>query len=181
MSDVCSWRRVRLLDNFIRPMIHNPARLFGSYILPGMSILDIGCGGGFAAIGMAKLVGKTGRVVAVDMQPEMISFVERRSQKAGLTDIIETHLCEPGDLRMDGSFDFANAFYMVHEVPDARALLNQVHACLKKKGRFFIAEPSFHVSRSRFKSLLAIATENGFIVEQIPGVRFSQAAILQAV
>lgn len=180
MSDICSWRHVHLLDNFIRPMIHNPARLFGPYIQPGMSILDIGCGGGFAAIGMAGLVGGSGRVVAVDMQTEMLSFVEQRSRKAGLAGIVETHLCESGDLRIEGRFDFANAFYMVHEVPDTRALLSQVRACLKKNGRFFIAEPKFHVSNRHFSSMLDIATKDGFVVEQKPKVRFSQAVVLQA-
>ena len=73
MSRVCSHRHVRMLDNFVRPFIHNPVKLFDAYLKPGMSALDIGCGGGFAAIGMARLVGDEGRVVAADVQLEMLS------------------------------------------------------------------------------------------------------------
>jgi len=180
MSQVCSHRHVRMLDNFVRPLIHNPVKLFGAYLQPGMSALDIGCGGGFAAIGMARLVGDEGHVVAADVQLEMLSFVQKRSRKAGLERVIKTHLCDPDDLNLAGGFDFVNAFYMVHETPDSASLLDQVRARLKQNGNFFIAEPRFHVSRQRFEQLIKRARRSGFVVEKTPKVRFSLAAILRA-
>ena len=41
---VCPWQIVRLFDNFLRPLVHNPRKLFGPYVRKGMTVLDIGCG-----------------------------------------------------------------------------------------------------------------------------------------
>ena len=53
---VCPWQIAPLMDNAIRPLIHNPRRLFSPYIRPGMTVLDVGCGAGFASLGLAGLV-----------------------------------------------------------------------------------------------------------------------------
>ena len=71
------------VDNFVRPLLHNPAKLFGPYVKPGMQALDIGCGGGFASLGLARLVGPGGKVFASDLQQEMLDFVNASAEKAG--------------------------------------------------------------------------------------------------
>jgi SAM-dependent methyltransferase len=71
-------------DNFLRRLGHNPDKLFGPFVKPGMRVMDVGCGAGFAVLGMAKLVGQAGKGVAVDVRPEMLAKVEKRIQKAEL-------------------------------------------------------------------------------------------------
>jgi ubiquinone/menaquinone biosynthesis C-methylase UbiE len=59
-----------------------------------MTVMDLGCGAGFASLGLAKLVGDGGLVISVDVQPEMLEMVRSRAAKVGLSNTIRTHLCE---------------------------------------------------------------------------------------
>jgi len=56
-------------------------------INPGDSVADIGAGTGFFSLPMAKLVGATGTVYAVDIQPEMLAIIADRSAAMGVTNI----------------------------------------------------------------------------------------------
>ncbi len=78
-------------DNPLRKLIHNPKKMFKEYMREGMSVIDIGCGFGCFSIGLAKMVGKKGKVYSVDMQKGMLDRLMKRAQKAGVADIIETH------------------------------------------------------------------------------------------
>jgi hypothetical protein len=49
---------------------------------PGMSVCDLGCGNGFYTLLMAQKVGPTGKVYAVDIQPEMLQLLSRRAVEA---------------------------------------------------------------------------------------------------
>ena len=51
---------------------------------PGMVVCDLGCGNGFYSLEMAKLVAPTGKVLAVDIQPEMLHLLELRSKEGGV-------------------------------------------------------------------------------------------------
>jgi ubiquinone/menaquinone biosynthesis C-methylase UbiE len=176
---VCSYKHVRTFDNFLRPLIHRPKVVFAPHVKPGMRVMDAGCGAGFASVAMAKLVGDGGEVVAVDLQPEMLDMVRRRAEKAGLADIIKLHRCEADSLNVEGEFDFANAFWMVHETPNPKHFLEQVYAVLKPGGRLFIAEPKMHVSKRDYEELIAEAEEIGYRIYDKPGVLFSYAVVLE--
>jgi 2-polyprenyl-3-methyl-5-hydroxy-6-metoxy-1,4-benzoquinol methylase len=54
---------------------------------PGMSALDAGCGPGRLTIPMAKKVGPTGRIVALDFHAGMLGRVKLKAERAGLTNI----------------------------------------------------------------------------------------------
>jgi ubiquinone/menaquinone biosynthesis C-methylase UbiE len=178
MSHICSHQHVWTFDNFLRPLFHNPDKIFGSHVQPGMRVMDVGCGAGFAALELAKRVGDTGRVVAVDVQLEMLAKVEKRARKLGLADRIQTHLCQKDSLQVEGVFDMVNAFYMVHEAPDTERFLRQIRDCLAPDGIFLVIEPRFHVSKKRFEVMLEIARQVGFATADYPKIRFSQAVVL---
>ena len=114
MVHICPHQIVWTFDNFLRPLVHNPDKLFGPFVKPGMRVMDVGCGAGFAVLGLAKLVGKAGKVIAVDVQPEMLATVEKRMQKAGLKHRVENHLSGFNELQVSGRFYFVTAFSMVH-------------------------------------------------------------------
>ncbi len=48
-----------------------------------MTVLDIGCGGGFASLGLAQLVGEKGVVILADVQPQMLDIVQERATRVG--------------------------------------------------------------------------------------------------
>lgn len=175
---VCPWQLTPLIDNFLRPLIHNPRKIFAPYVSRGMTVLDMGCGAGFASLGLAELVGEEGLVIAADIQPEMLSFVEERAIKAGLYDRIRIHLCKANRIGIREELDFAVAFFMVHEVPNAWALLEEIFKLLKTGGRFFLTEPKVHVKSSEFKQLVQAAQSVGFKVAEKPGVRLGQTVLL---
>ena len=177
MEDVCSYRHVWAIDNFLRRWIHNPAKIYSPWLKPGMTVIDIGCGGGFTAIGMARIVGDRGHVLCVDLQREMLDIAKRKADKAGLGDRIHTHQCTPDSLGVEESFDFANTFWMVHEVPDKPAFFRQVRACLKPGGRLFVAEPRMHVTRDAFEHMIETAAQAGLSLHARPPVRLSMAAV----
>ena len=175
---VCPPGHVRVMDNFMRPLLHRPRKLFGPYVQEGMTVLDVGCGGGFASLGLAELVGENGKVIAADLQPEMLAVVEERAKEAGLTDRIAIHRCDSHQVGVKEGLDFAVAFWMVHEVRNTRAFLDEMFTLLNPGGRFLIAEPWFHVSRDDFKGLCEMAEAAGFTILDRPRVRFSRAVVL---
>ena len=178
MAHICSYQHVWTFDNFLRPILHNPEKIFGPHVRPGMRVMDVGCGAGFAALELARRVGDTGQVVAVDVQPEMLARVEKRARKLGLRGRIQTRLCQRESVQVEGVFDLVNAFYMVHEVPDTKRFLGQIGDCLAPGGVFLVIEPMFHVSKKRFQAMLTAAGQIGFEIVSHPRIRFSQAAVL---
>ncbi len=178
---VCPVWVVGTFDNRFRTLVHNPDKIFGDLVRPGMTVLDLGCGGGVFSIAMARMVGDDGRVIAVDVQRGMLGKVARRAVKLGLQDRIRLHHAAPGDIRLDPrSADFALASMMIHEVPDAFSFLSQVHDALKPESLLLILEPLLHVTNNRFRVTLDIARRAGFRILGPRCVPFSQAALLQA-
>ena len=175
---ICSWRLAPIIDNFLRPLIHNPRRLFRPYARIGMTVLDVGCGAGFASLGLAELVGEEGLVISADLQPEMLDMVRRRAVKAGLGNRIRTHRCDASRIGIETEVDFALAFFMLHEVPDALAFLGEIYNMLKPGGLFFLTEPKIHVSRRNFEQTVQEAQSVGFTVLKRPVVRFGRAVLL---
>ena len=175
---VCPWQLAPVLDNILRPLIHNPRKLFGPYVSAGMTVLDVGCGAGFASLGLADLVGEEGLVISADLQPEMLAMVEKRAAKAGMLNRIKTHRCESDRIGIEEELDFAVAFFMVHEVPDTHAFLQELYTLLRQGGRFFLTEPIVHVSRRNFENLIKQAQSIGFTISERPSVRFGRTALL---
>lgn len=176
---VCPWYGIWTFDNMFRPLIHDRKRIFAPLVKPGMTVIDIGCGAGYFTLGLARLAGPTGKVIAVDLQPQMLAMLERRARRAGLLDRISRQVCSPEGLGLGGvQADFANAFWMVHEVPDRRALLTEVRAALKPGAKLLVVEPRGHVSVQEFAGLLDEAQKLGWAVETLLRIAFSRAALL---
>jgi len=175
---VCPWQLAPIIDNRLRPLVHNPEKIFAPYVTRGMTVLDVGCGAGFASIGLAKLVGKEGLVIAADLQSKMLSIVKERAMRAGLSDRIRIHLCSHDHIGLREELDFAVAFFMVHEVPDVRAFLEEIFTLLKTDGKFFITEPKIHVGLRAFQQIMREAQFVGFEIAEKPMVRLGRTALL---
>jgi ubiquinone/menaquinone biosynthesis C-methylase UbiE len=179
-SHVCpSWIAFFTIDNPIRRLLHNPRKIVGPYLRPGMTVMDVGCGRGWFTIPMATLVGDRGRVIAIDLQQTMLNVLQKRAEKAGVANRIRLHQCEQDRLGVDGPVDFVLAFAMVHEVPDQRRLLGEIHACLKPGGKLLVAEPPVHVPARAFRQSVAVASDLGFRVVDEPRVRWCKAALME--
>jgi ubiquinone/menaquinone biosynthesis C-methylase UbiE len=106
----------------------------------GGTILDWGCGTGFFAVPAARLVGETGRVVAVDVQPEMVAATQKAAEAAGLTNI-EVISAEEYELPAGlPAFDWVFLAYVLHEVHDPQRLFGLAKKALKPGGRVLVVE-----------------------------------------
>ena len=181
MPHVCPWWGGYFIDNPIRRLFHNPVKIVGPYVKPGMTVMDLGCGMGFCSIAMAKLVGDGGHVIAVDLQQKMLDVLRRRAMMSGVTNRIRLHKCESNHLGVAVQADFVLAFMMVHEVPDQRRLLSEIHACLKPGGKLLVAEPKIHVPGKVFAQEVATAEEVGLRPVDTPWVRGCRAVVLEKV
>ena len=178
-SRICPWWLAPALDNPIRRLIHNPDKILGVYIESGQKVLDLGCGSGTFTLAMARMVGETGKVIAVDVQNEMLQIVRKKADKERLESRIITHKSEPDRIGISEVVDFALAFYMVHEVPNAKAFLKEIASLLKQDGKLLIVEPKFHVSASSFKRTLEAALMAGLKPIAEPKISFSRSMLFQ--
>ena len=170
-----------LLASPLRKLTQNPHKILTPHVREGMTVLDIGCAMGFFSLPMAKLVGPQGKVICVDLQEKMLTSLRQRAAKAGLTDRIETRLCPKDTLKIDDlaqSIDFALAFALVHEVPDAKKLFSEIHAALKPSAKLLIAEPKGRISEEHFNASLFSAQHSGFEIIDRPCIARSHAALI---
>lgn len=177
-GDVCPHQFAFMLDNWFRRWFHHPEKIVGDYIKEGDTVIDLGCGPGFFSIDMAKKVGKNGRVIAVDLQKQMINKVKKKAKKKGVNDRMVFHQCEPGKIGLNQTADFVLAFYMIHEVPDPKSCLKEMRGLLKTGGKLLIVEPKMHVSDKIFETMLKDAEEAGFKVIDLPKDKGGRSVLL---
>jgi len=173
-----------MLINPLRNLIENPIKLLSSYVREGMMIIEPGCGMGFFTIPLAKMVGPTGKVVAIDMQPVMLEKVRKRARRAGLEERIDCRLVEGSTLSLEGyagKADLAVALHVVHEVPDHALFFAELAGALKNGGKLLVHEPASHVSETDFEQSLGCAEAAGFrigIKENVGGSRRAEVSVL---
>ena len=183
MSDkgqrVCPVERAGSLDNKIRRWLQNPQKILGPYLKEGMTVLDLGCGPGFFSIDIAHMVGKSGRVIASDLQEGMLRKLREKIQGTELEERITRHQCGEDRIGLSENVDFILAFYMVHELPDQVKFFDEIGSILKPNGQVFIVEPPFHVSKTGFEETVRKARDAGFAIVERPKVLFSKTVILK--
>lgn len=160
----------------------NPAQLLPPYIHEGMTVFEPGPGMGFFTLELARLVGRTGHVIAVDIQPKMLDRLRRRAAKARFLDRIDARVASPesmGIADLNGSVDFTFAFAVVHEVGDAGRFFGEAAAASKPGGALLLAEPQGHVKPPAFDAELRAAAQAGFRVVNRPPIRGMHTALLR--
>ena len=179
---VCPWWMGYLLLSPIRKWRQDPARILAPYVRAGMWVLEPGPGMGFFTIEIARLVGPSGRVVAVDVQPRMIEALRRRARKAGLADRIDVRTVSPGSMELsdlDAAVDFVFAFAVVHEMPSATSFFLEAACAMKPGAGLLLAEPAGHVSEVEFQEEIAAARAHGIGLIDRPPLKGCVAALLR--
>jgi ubiquinone/menaquinone biosynthesis C-methylase UbiE len=101
----------------------------------GSVVADLGAGGGWFTVRLARRVGPNGRVYAEDIQPQMIEVINRRMQREGLANRVVTKLGTAKDPGLDpGSLDAVLIVDAHPELEDPVALLRNVARALKPTG-----------------------------------------------
>ena len=108
--------------------------------LPGERVLDLGCGAGFDTLLAARRVGASGKVIDVDMTPEMIAKARTNAEKMGSANV-EFFLGEIEDLPLpDASVDLVISNGVFNLCPDKPQVLGEVFRVLKPGGRLQMAD-----------------------------------------
>jgi ubiquinone/menaquinone biosynthesis C-methylase UbiE len=149
--------------NYMRPVLDRVG------IQPGETVLELGPGPGAFTVDAARRVGPQGRLIAVDIQPEMIVQVEARVRQAGLSNV-ETHVASAYELPLeDASVDRAFLVTVLPEIPDPVRGLREIGRVLKPGGVFSSTEEFLDPDYPRRQTTIAWARAAGFELAECHG------------
>jgi ubiquinone/menaquinone biosynthesis C-methylase UbiE len=145
------------------------------HVQKGQTVCDLGCGNGFYTLKLAELVGEQGKVLAVDIQPEMLTLLKERAKDAGDANIrpILGSLIDPKLPK--GGVDLILLVDVYHEFSHPEHMLRAMREALKPDGRMVLVEfrledpkvPIKLLHKMTKKQIMKEIPPNGFkLVEQ---------------
>ncbi len=168
LSLPCPAALIWLLENRVMESVAGSAVLIQrARIERGMRVLDAGCGPGRVTLPLAEYVGPEGKVVALDVQEEMLARLGERMLDKGVTNVLPIR-AGLGQGALDAEqFDRAIMVTVLGEIPDREAALREIYGALKPGGVLSITEvlPDPHYQSRR--TVRSIGERAGFNVEEV--------------
>ena len=109
-------------------------------IKPGHTVCDLGAGNGYYTLKMARLVGEKGKVIANDIQPEMLEMLKKRAAHADLENIVTIRGSIIDAKVPAGSCDLILLVDVYHEFSHPEQMLASIRKALKPTGRVALVE-----------------------------------------
>jgi protein-L-isoaspartate O-methyltransferase len=106
----------------------------------GMTVCDLGAGTGYYTARMARIVGDSGKVYAVDIQPRMLELLRKRLASAGIANVETVAGAEAETNLPPDSQDMILLVDVYHEFSRPREMLRSIHRSLKADGRLVLLE-----------------------------------------
>jgi ubiquinone/menaquinone biosynthesis C-methylase UbiE len=165
---ICPWWLGYTFLLPIRKYQHDPQKILGLHIKPGMVVMDYGCAMGYFSIPLARMTGPQGKVYCVDIQEKMLAKLQKRAVKYNVSDVIKPLQVgkDYNPVELKEKLDFVLLFFVVHEVPNKEQLFIDIYTMLKPGGKILFAEPKGHVKPKDFEKTLQFAKAAGFTVSE---------------
>ncbi len=181
----------QVLIRIIRRIIHFPAPAFIGIFLDsdrrrvlqpaedfikaagieaGMRVLEIGCGSGAFTTFVARAVGPTGRVEALDIQPAMLAQLEKKLSKSAYQDIQNIFLHQASAYQLpfgDSELDLVYLITVLPEIPDQDRALAEIHRVLKPDGILAVAELLFDPDYPLKRTTIRRCKNAGFELQEV--------------
>jgi len=155
-------------------------------IQPGNTVLDLGAGAGNDVFVARSLTGETGKVIGIDMTPEMVIRALQNNQKLGFKNV-EFHLGEIEHMPViaSNSVDVVISNCVMNLVPDKEKAFREVHRVLKNGGHFSISDivhsgdlpKGILAAAEMYAGCVAGASEKGNYLGTIKSVGFKNIQI----
>ena len=113
--------------------------LLNAGLKKGMRCIDIGCGTGSVTRLMANLVGKTGRVVGVDIDNRYLQYCNRNISSMQNIEFVHDDICK-SQLDSEERFDIVYSRFMFHHLTDRREAVRSMKRLTKKGGTIMIQD-----------------------------------------
>ncbi len=167
------------LESRLRYLLQNPNRILRKYLYSGMTVLDLGCGTGYFTTEIAKIVGDSGKVIAVDVQEKMLEILKQKLRDNEVHNNIQIIKCQENHLGLTEKVDFILAFYTFHEMKYIDNIITELKTILKPKAKILISEQKFHVPRLKFDTIINKMTNQGFVICERPNIFLSRTVIME--
>jgi SAM-dependent methyltransferase len=135
-------RRLDLLASVMQP--HTAWLLDAVGVATGSRCLDVGCGGGHVSRELARRVGPAGRVVGIDLDPEVISLARADAEREGLAnvsfEVADATALKPCD------FDVAYSRFLLSHVQSPASVLESATAAVRPGGAMVVEDTDFRAS-----------------------------------
>lgn len=133
--------RLRLLSRILRPQT---LRLFAEAgLAPGMTCLDVGCGGGDASVEMARIVGPQGRVLGTDLDGQQLEIARCEVAALGFGNITFEHRDALASVDSQANYDFVFARMLLCHVAEPETLLENMIGYARAGGMIVVEDIDF--------------------------------------
>jgi FkbM family methyltransferase len=140
MAHVMSHYGIDWLEREEREMEENTTLLLKNLaVKPGMVVADIGAGSGYHSALLSKMVG-TGKVFAVDVEPEMIAYLNARIKQEKLSRIVPILSTEQKVSLPENTIDMMLLVDVYHEFSFPYEMALSMRAALKPGGKLVLVE-----------------------------------------
>lgn len=109
-------------------------------IKPGQTIVDLGAGSGYYSFRIAPLVGPTGKVLAIDIEPRMLEAIAQRARREHIGNVATVRGSVQDPNLPPGSVDLLFMVDVYHELEYPYEVLTKVRVALKPGGRVALIE-----------------------------------------
>jgi ubiquinone/menaquinone biosynthesis C-methylase UbiE len=155
---------IRLVHETLYGVFVSPYDTLGAVGLKtAQKVLEVGCGPGFFTVPAAKIVGESGHVYAIDVNPVAVEYVERKVRRQGIRNVSVILSGADKTGLPDETLDTVFLFGVIHALwNEIGAITSEIHRVLKTQG-------TLSISKSRLpeeKVVEAVTTNDMFRLKQ---------------